>query len=196
MNAGTTPRDGFPERPSQDPAWGWFHIILTAYGAWLYGDPRGFRTRHHREHVEGDYKNPPPPGLYADREARSRESLRQQPVAWTPEWRAIVGGALVAVDPIQQTVSEEIKDAIRRRSVDREKAKACLGFLGQPMGRALHARLKTVHESWKASREDATLVEEVTLLAEQLGKQKEPDGAIKRLGLEDLERICFEYVSG
>jgi hypothetical protein len=62
----------------------------------LYGDSRGFRTRHHREHVEGDYKNPPPPGMYADKEARSRASLKQEPVAWTPEWRKIVGGALVA----------------------------------------------------------------------------------------------------
>lgn len=30
----------------------WFHCIATTYGAWLYGDSRGFRTRHHREHVE------------------------------------------------------------------------------------------------------------------------------------------------
>ena len=51
--------------------------------------------------------------------------------------------APIAVDPIQQTVSEEIKDAIRRRTVDREKAKTCISFLGQPMGRALHAKLKT-----------------------------------------------------
>jgi hypothetical protein len=29
------------------------------YGTWLPGDPKGFRTRHHREHIEGDYKKPP-----------------------------------------------------------------------------------------------------------------------------------------
>jgi hypothetical protein len=96
VDVGMIPQDGFPEYPSQDPKWWWFHIILTAYGAWLYGDPRGFRTRHHREHVEGDYKHPPPPGMYADKEARSRALLKQEPVAWTPEWRTIVGGALVA----------------------------------------------------------------------------------------------------
>src|SRR5438132_823893 len=67
--------------------------------------------------------------------------------------------APTAVDPIQQTVSEEIKDAIRRRTVDREKAKAGIGFLGQPMGRALHAKLKTANENWKTSKDDATLVE-------------------------------------
>src|SRR5436190_17496925 len=36
--------------------------------------------------------------------------------------------APIAVDPIQQTVSEEIKAGIRRRSVDREKAKRCINF--------------------------------------------------------------------
>lgn len=104
--------------------------------------------------------------------------------------------APIAVDPIQQTVSEEIKDAIRRRSVDREKAKACISFLGQPMGRALHAKLKTIHEDWKSSRDDLTLVEEVAALSEQFGKQKPADADVKRLCREDLELICFEYVSG
>jgi superfamily II DNA or RNA helicase len=104
--------------------------------------------------------------------------------------------APTAVDPIQQTVSEEIKDAIRRRSVDREKAKTCITFLGQPMGRALHAKLKTAHEGWKASRDDATLVEEVLTLSEQFGKQRTDDAPLKRLRREDLELICFEYVTG
>lgn len=115
--------------------------------------------------------------LAADREAEAK--------AATP----------IAVDPIQQTVSEEIKDAIRRRSVDREKAKACISFLGQPMGRALHAKLKTIHEHWKSSRNDATLVEEVAVLSEQFGKQRADDETIKRLRREVLELICSEYVS-
>jgi SNF2 family DNA or RNA helicase len=100
------------------------------------------------------------------------------------------------VDPIQQTVSEEIKDAIRRRTVDREKAKACISFLGQPMGRALHVKLKAAHESWKESAQDTTLIEEVVVLAEQFGKQKPDDSTVKRLSRDDLELICFDYVSG
>jgi superfamily II DNA/RNA helicase len=103
--------------------------------------------------------------------------------------------APTAVDPIQQTVSEEIKDAIRRRSVDREKAKTCISFLGQPMGRALHAKLKTSHEGWKASRDDSALVEDVVTLSEQFGKRVD-DVPLKRLSREDLELICFEYASG
>ena len=104
--------------------------------------------------------------------------------------------APIAVDPIQQTVSEEIKDAIRRRSVDRENAKACINFLGQPMGRALHAKLKAAHATWQDSGDDATLVEEVASLSQQFGKLAASDGPMKQLRREDLELICFEYVSG
>ena len=103
--------------------------------------------------------------------------------------------APIAVDPIQQTVSEEIKDAIRRRSVDREQAKTCVNFLGQPMGRALHAKLKAAFDGWKTSGDDASLVDGVAALAEQFGKQKPAELSMKRLSREDLELICFEYVS-
>ncbi|MFI5336603.1 MAG: hypothetical protein ACHQ5A_07455 [Opitutales bacterium] len=46
------------------------------------------------------------------------------------------------------------------------------------------------------SGDDAALVEEVVMLAEQFGKQRAADGPIKRVSREDLELICFEYVSG
>jgi hypothetical protein len=78
-----------------DPSFTWCHIIVTTYGAWLDGDARGFRTRHHREHVEGDYKAPPPRELYAARRQRSIESLKQPAVSLAPEWRPVVGAALV-----------------------------------------------------------------------------------------------------
>jgi hypothetical protein len=60
----------------------------------------------------------------------------------------------------------------------------------------LHTRLKTAHDDWKASRDDATLVEEVLTLSEQFGKQRSDDAPLKRLRREDLELICFEYVTG
>lgn len=50
----------------------WYHITGSTYGAWLRGDPRGWRTRHHREHVEGDYKNPPRPEDYENLLAQSK----------------------------------------------------------------------------------------------------------------------------
>ena len=82
------------ECPS-DPSLAWYHIIVTTYGAWLDGDARGFRTRHHREHVEGDYKSPPPRELYAERRQRSLDLLKQAVVSIAPEWRPIIGAALV-----------------------------------------------------------------------------------------------------
>jgi hypothetical protein len=71
----------------------WFHITAHTYGAWLHGDPKSFRTRHHREHVVGDYKNPPP-DMYAAKLARSRVLLKQDPVRLEPNWWPIIGAAV------------------------------------------------------------------------------------------------------
>lgn len=81
--------------PPQGKDYRWYHIILTTYGAWLYGDRRGFRTRHHREHVEGDYKNQPPVGKYAAREQQSKRALRHPPVRIPKTLRSVIGLALI-----------------------------------------------------------------------------------------------------
>ena len=73
----------------------WFHCTTHTYGAWLHGDNRGFRTRNHREHTKGDYKNPPPKGKYADKLERSKKLMTQDAVILEPKWRAIVGTALL-----------------------------------------------------------------------------------------------------
>ncbi|MCH7686647.1 MAG: hypothetical protein IH899_08205 [Planctomycetes bacterium] len=104
--------------------------------------------------------------------------------------------APTAVDPIQQTVSETIKDSIRRRSADREHAKTCITFLGQAMGRALHTKLKAAYDDWSAEKIDGDLVSEVVSLAEQFGKERTKASSIKQLSREELELICFEYVTG
>jgi hypothetical protein len=39
----------------------WRHVIINTKCSWLPGDSRGFRSRGHRIHSSGDYKNPPPP---------------------------------------------------------------------------------------------------------------------------------------
>ena len=72
----------------------WIHFVETVYGAWLYGDARGFRTRQHREHVDGDYKNPPPAGKYDSKRRLSLESLKQSPVILPTTWRPVIGGAI------------------------------------------------------------------------------------------------------
>ena len=65
-----------PRENPMDETWRWFHCTVHTYGAWLHGSARGFRTRHHREHIEGDYKNPPPQGMYDDKLQRSKELLK------------------------------------------------------------------------------------------------------------------------
>ncbi len=65
----------------------WFHVVLTTYGAWLPGDPRGFRTRNHREHVAGDYQHPPKPGVYAGLHQSARSLQKAPTVTFPREWR-------------------------------------------------------------------------------------------------------------
>ena len=67
----------------------WFHVVLTAYGNWLPGDPRGFRTKHHREHIEGDYRNPPRED-HSKRLDRSRRLQRFDSVTLSPSDRTLV----------------------------------------------------------------------------------------------------------
>jgi hypothetical protein len=64
------------------------------------------------------------------------------------------------------------------------------------MGRALHVRLKAAYEAWKGTRNDSILVADVAAMADQFGKEKPPTGTGTQLGREDLELICFEYVTG
>ena len=75
--------------------WKWFHLTSHTYGAWLPGDPRGFRTWKQHEHIEGDYKSPPPPGKYDDVFKRSKSLMKQGKVVLPPLWRAITGRAVL-----------------------------------------------------------------------------------------------------
>jgi hypothetical protein len=72
----------------------WFHVILTTYGAWLPGDARGFRTRDHRDHVDGDYKRPPEAGVYERFHDKNRASQKYPLVSFTPIQRNFVMQAI------------------------------------------------------------------------------------------------------
>ncbi len=69
--------------------------MSNTYGTWLRGDPRGWRTRHHREHVEGDYRKPPAAGTYEEMLAQSRSLLKRKPVHLTPDQQEFVLGSIV-----------------------------------------------------------------------------------------------------
>ncbi len=72
-----------------------YHIMGHTYGTWLPGDPRGFRTRHHCEHCEGDYKNPPPKGTHDELFNRSKNLMKRDPVYLTPQQIKIALDAVV-----------------------------------------------------------------------------------------------------
>jgi hypothetical protein len=84
-------------------AWnGWYHLNGNTYGTWIRGDERGWRARHHREHVEGDYHNPPDPSLHAAERIYSRTHT-DTPIHLSPEARAVACDELVATLLYQRT---------------------------------------------------------------------------------------------
>jgi superfamily II DNA/RNA helicase len=103
--------------------------------------------------------------------------------------------AVPAVDPIQQSVAETLKDARRRRNVDRDQSRTVQAFLSQPMGKALHQQLRVAYEAWNTTQDDKALLAAVCGLADEFGKERTLTSPGKRLSREDLELICFEYVS-
>jgi hypothetical protein len=71
-------------------AWNnWYHCVGGTYGSWVRGDDRGWRARHHREHVDGDYKNPPPPGKYDKLANHSRRLMKRDRVILSPAAREL-----------------------------------------------------------------------------------------------------------
>ena len=86
-------------------AWnGWYHVNGNTYGTWLPGDPRGWREKRHRKHVEGDYKNPPPMGTGDRLHRYSGRVLTHQPVHLGQGQRQIAGQGLV-----EMLVKDEIE---------------------------------------------------------------------------------------
>lgn len=69
--------------------------MSNTYGTWLPGDPRGFRTRGHREHMEGDYKSPPTEDYSARHEA-AKQRMARDAVVLSPAARAVVCDEVVS----------------------------------------------------------------------------------------------------
>src|SRR5947207_7094643 len=71
-----------------------YHCTEHTYGSWLRGDARGWRSRHHREHVNGDYKNPPAPGKYNSLYEYSKSLMNRDPVTLEFELRQFICDAI------------------------------------------------------------------------------------------------------
>ena len=77
----------------------WRHVILNTHSSWLHGDPRGFRSRDHRIHSSGDYRNPPPEGEHA----RLHEWMKKR-----------AGPKVVFEEAVWQTIAEALRDRLLR----------------------------------------------------------------------------------
>lgn len=73
----------------------WMHCTGSTYGTWLRGDPRGWRSRDHREHVEGDYRSPPPSGAYDALLEQSKRLMKRAGVTLTWEARVVACRTMV-----------------------------------------------------------------------------------------------------
>jgi hypothetical protein len=72
----------------------WRHVVINTHGSWLHGDERGFRSRRHRIHSSGDYKNPPPKGEHAGLYRYHRKGCAKE-VTIRRDLRPVIGRAIV-----------------------------------------------------------------------------------------------------
>lgn len=100
-----------------------------------------------------------------------------------------------ATDPIQQTLAEDLKGVMRAGTAPRDRAKAALQFLGQPVGKAIVAKLKKLRIDWLNHRDDPRLVQGLDGLAADYSKAG-AEAAEQPLRREDLHLVCFEFVLG
>ena len=100
-----------------------------------------------------------------------------------------------APDKLQRELAEEIKNMLRRASVDRLKAKRVLQFLDQPFGRSLINQATELRNSWQKHGDDQRFVDALSVMVDEFGRQAA--GAANRppLAREELSLVCFQLVS-
>jgi hypothetical protein len=79
------------------PGMRWRLVTIGTHNAWRPGDPRGWRSRNHKRHSSGDYRNPPPPNEH--------EGLRH----WVNQ-RA--GEPVIIARPARCTIGEAVVEAL------------------------------------------------------------------------------------
>jgi REP element-mobilizing transposase RayT len=73
-------------------AWNdWYHCTGNTYGTWLPGSELGWREYQHRQHVDGDYRSPPPDTAHRrNRLAMAKRDLKRDPVYLSSEAQRVV----------------------------------------------------------------------------------------------------------
>ena len=56
--------------------------------------------------------------------------------------------------------------------------------------------LRKAHDAWSENREDASLLAAIGVLADQFSKERTTPKSIGKTRREELELVCFEYVTG
>jgi REP element-mobilizing transposase RayT len=72
----------------------WRHVVINTHATWLHGDAKGFRSRGHRIHSSGDYKNRPPGDEHAELHLH-HEGRSVHPTRLRTEFLGIVGQAIL-----------------------------------------------------------------------------------------------------
>jgi hypothetical protein len=88
-------------------------------------------------------------------------------------------------DPVQQAIAEELKNAIRRGT----------RYLAQPAGPFVIKKMKAAFQASQADGQAQPLLDEMTRLEADFGKDSATTPQSPGLRREDLKLICFEYVS-
>ena len=127
----------------------WYHIIINTRGSWLTGDPRGFRSRNHRKHSAGDYKNPPPAGQHAGLHKVIRENSRAA-VKLPADLYCVIGESMLAKAESQEhrilalAVDAHHAHVLAELPVDRKLVKQIVGSWKQRASHAVRDRLPGV----------------------------------------------------
>lgn len=100
-----------------------------------------------------------------------------------------------APDKIQREIAEEIKNMLRRTSVDRAKAKRALRFLDQAFGRSLINQAAELRAAWRDGHDDQAFVDAICGLAGEFGR--EPVKTIDQTAItrDQLRLVCFQMIS-
>lgn len=152
----------------------WRHGIIGTHGSWLPGSPRGWRSRGHRVHSSGDYRQPPPEdeheGLYAFQ-------LKQCPEAVT----------------INKALREVVGKAFRDELVEQEHRVLAIAVSGQHCH--FLAELPVAKKEMQASVGHAKRKLSRAMKGQMPGAVWAAGGKFIVIDNEAYQRSVFEYIA-